>query len=87
MNVCSMIIDRGVNQEFDSNELARKHDRNLHQSDGRNRCSGIGYAGLPVAFAFAEAGFEVVGFDIDLVKVEALNQGRSYISQLSSHTT
>ena len=43
---------------------------------------GLGYAGLPIAFGFAEAGFKVVGFDIDLVKVEALNQGHSYIRHL-----
>jgi len=43
---------------------------------------GLGYAGLPIAFGFAEAGFKVVGFDIDQVKVEALNQGRSYIGHL-----
>jgi UDP-N-acetyl-D-glucosamine dehydrogenase len=43
---------------------------------------GLGYAGLPIAFGFAEAGFHVVGFDVDQVKVEALNQGRSYIGHL-----
>jgi UDP-N-acetyl-D-glucosamine dehydrogenase len=43
---------------------------------------GLGYAGLPVAFGFAEAGFQVVGFDIDQAKVEALNRGHSYVSHL-----
>ena len=45
---------------------------------------GLGYAGLPVAFAFAEAGFKVLGFDIDNVKIEALNSGRSYLRHLSA---
>ena len=45
---------------------------------------GLGYAGLPVAFAFAEAGFRVVGLDIDRIKVEALRRGHSYIAHLPS---
>jgi UDP-N-acetyl-D-glucosamine dehydrogenase len=37
---------------------------------------GLGYVGLPLAVAFAEAGHEVVGIDLDPAKVEALNAGR-----------
>lgn len=40
---------------------------------------GLGYVGLPLAVVFAEAGFEVIGIDPDARKVDALNQGRSYI--------
>ena len=36
---------------------------------------GLGYVGLPLAVAFAEAGHEVVGLDADARKVEALNAG------------
>ncbi len=36
---------------------------------------GLGYVGIPVAAKFAEAGFEVVGIDIDKEKVEKLNKG------------
>ncbi len=45
---------------------------------------GLGYAGLPLAFSFAEAGFETVGFDIDVTKVEKLNRGENYIGHLSN---
>ncbi|MBE9604357.1 nucleotide sugar dehydrogenase [Acetobacteraceae bacterium H6797] len=38
---------------------------------------GLGYAGLPLALRFAEEGFSVSGFDIDRVKVTAINAGRS----------
>ncbi len=38
---------------------------------------GLGYVGLPVAAAFAEAGTRVVGIDIDEEKVLAINAGRS----------
>ena len=43
---------------------------------------GLGYVGLPLAVAFAEAGHEVVGLDADPAKVEALNAGRSYIEDI-----
>jgi len=43
---------------------------------------GLGYVGLPLAVAFAEAGHEVVGLDTDPRKVEALNGGRSHIEDV-----
>lgn len=36
---------------------------------------GLGYVGLPVAVAFARAGFDVVGFDIDRGRVAELQRG------------
>jgi UDP-N-acetyl-D-glucosamine dehydrogenase len=47
---------------------------------------GLGYVGLPLAVAFAEAGHEVVGLDADGSKVEALNAGRSYIEDIPDAT-
>ncbi|MCI0344198.1 MAG: NAD(P)-binding domain-containing protein, partial [Chloroflexi bacterium] len=44
---------------------------------------GMGYVGLPLALAFAERGFLVLGFDTDAAKVEALKSGRSYIGHLA----
>jgi UDP-N-acetyl-D-glucosamine dehydrogenase len=44
---------------------------------------GLGYAGLPLACAFAEAGFPVVGIDIDKHKIDELLRGRSYIGHIS----
>jgi len=40
---------------------------------------GQGYVGLPLALVFREAGFPVIGPDIDPRKVEALRRGDSYI--------
>jgi UDP-N-acetyl-D-glucosamine dehydrogenase len=39
---------------------------------------GLGYVGLPLALRFAEAGFPVVGFDIDAAKTAAIASGKSY---------
>ena len=40
---------------------------------------GLGYVGLPLACALADAGFDVDGFDPDSDKVRDLNAGKSYI--------
>src|SRR5215208_3390765 len=45
---------------------------------------GLGYVGLPLAVAFAEAGHEVVGLDADPRKIDALAEGRSYVEDVSS---
>jgi UDP-N-acetyl-D-glucosamine dehydrogenase len=45
---------------------------------------GLGYVGLPLALLFAESGFRVTGFDIDVAKVESLNTGRSYIHRIKA---
>ncbi|NOZ93456.1 MAG: nucleotide sugar dehydrogenase [Acidobacteria bacterium] len=43
---------------------------------------GLGYVGLPLAIAFAERGFPVLGFDIDDAKIDAIARGESYIKHL-----
>ncbi len=43
---------------------------------------GLGYVGLPLATAFARAGFRVTGVDVDPRKVESINAGRSYIADV-----
>jgi UDP-N-acetyl-D-glucosamine dehydrogenase len=43
---------------------------------------GLGYVGLPVVIRFAEEGFKVLGFDIDLKKVKSINMGKSYIKHI-----
>ncbi|MCS6885417.1 MAG: nucleotide sugar dehydrogenase [Acidobacteriota bacterium] len=45
---------------------------------------GLGYVGLPLAVEFAAAGFAVIGLDVDESKVDAVNDGRSYIKDVSS---
>jgi UDP-N-acetyl-D-glucosamine dehydrogenase len=44
---------------------------------------GLGYVGLPLAVAFAEAGHDVVGVDVDGRVVEALGAGRSHVEDVS----
>lgn len=43
---------------------------------------GLGYVGLPLAVEFAQAGFEVLGLDIDTRKTSSINAGVSYIQDI-----
>jgi UDP-N-acetyl-D-glucosamine dehydrogenase len=45
---------------------------------------GLGYVGLPLALQFAKNRQNVVGLDIDLEKVGALNRGESYIKHIAA---
>ncbi len=45
---------------------------------------GIGYVGLPLVVAFAEAGQDVVAVDVDGSKIAAVAAGRSYIEDIPS---
>src|SRR5450755_247714 len=45
---------------------------------------GLGYVGLPLAVAFAEAGEDVIAVDVDPVKVAAIEAGESYIEDVPS---
>jgi len=47
---------------------------------------GLGYVGLPLAVAFAEAGLRVVGFDKSEDKVEKINRGENYIKDVCDAT-
>jgi UDP-N-acetyl-D-glucosamine dehydrogenase len=45
---------------------------------------GLGYVGLPLAVAFAEAGERVVAVDVDPRKVAAISAGESYVEDIPS---
>jgi UDP-N-acetyl-D-glucosamine dehydrogenase len=45
---------------------------------------GLGYVGLPLAVAFAEAGERVIAIDVDDAKVAAIEAGESYVEDVSS---
>jgi len=47
---------------------------------------GLGYVGLPLATAFAEAGVDTIGYDLSTDKIAAIAEGRSYIEDVPSTT-
>jgi UDP-N-acetyl-D-glucosamine dehydrogenase len=56
----------------------------IRKREARVGVVGLGYVGLPLGMAFAEAGFPVTGLDIDRRKVDAVNRGESYIRHIAS---
>ncbi|HID88730.1 MAG TPA: UDP-N-acetyl-D-glucosamine dehydrogenase, partial [Anaerolineae bacterium] len=58
-------------------------ERRIAERTARIAVIGIGYVGLPLAVGFAQAGFPVVGVDVDEKKVASVNGGRSYIGDVT----
>ena len=44
---------------------------------------GLGYVGLPLALAMVDAGYDVVGVDVDEARVSQLERGESYVTDVS----
>jgi len=60
--------------------------RNLHEKIESRTATvaviGLGYVGLPLALAFAEAGFRTIGLDLDRRKIEQLQRSETYVQHL-----
>ncbi|MFN2588996.1 MAG: nucleotide sugar dehydrogenase [Actinomycetota bacterium] len=59
-------------------DLARKID----ETQARVAVVGLGYVGLPLALAAAEAGYDVVAFDTSVARVEGLRTGVSPVTDV-----
>jgi len=46
---------------------------------------GLGYVGLPLATSFAQSNVKVIGFDINLEKVNKVNLGKNYIRDIDDN--
>ena len=54
--------------------------------EGKTACIGViglGYVGLPLIVEFASKGFHGIGFEVDQKKADAINNGNSYIVDVS----
>ncbi|MDH3290814.1 MAG: nucleotide sugar dehydrogenase [Gemmatimonadota bacterium] len=47
---------------------------------------GLGYVGLPLAVEIGQAGFKVVGFDVQEAVVSGINAGRSHVKDVGNST-
>jgi UDP-N-acetyl-D-glucosamine dehydrogenase len=66
------------------NQIKESLLKSIHDHTATIGILGLGYVGLPLAAAFGEAGFQVIGIDPDPRKVNRLSQGKSYIHDISS---
>ena len=66
--------------------MEHKHQllERIARREARIGIVGLGYVGLPLAVAFAQEGFAVVGVDLDARKVSALQRGESYVEDVPS---
>jgi len=69
----------------------KKSDKSMMQVDLLNKIEkreavvgiiGLGYVGLPLAIHFGQKGFKVIGFDVDVRKIDMLLRGESYIKHI-----
>jgi UDP-N-acetyl-D-glucosamine dehydrogenase len=63
-------------------DLAEELASRLEARTARVCVVGLGYVGLPLAETFAWAGYPVIGFDVDEVKIAKLRRGESYIGHI-----
>lgn len=66
----------------DYEALAEQLRDRIEAGDAHLGIIGLGYVGLPLAFAFARRGIRVLGFDVDQAKIDALERRESYIKHL-----
>jgi UDP-N-acetyl-D-glucosamine dehydrogenase len=59
-------------------------ERKLNDKTSLVAIIGLGYVGLPLAVAFAEAGLRVLGVDVQQKRADWVNQGHSYIGDVTS---
>ena len=55
----------------------------IRSRDASAAVVGLGYVGLPLALAYVDAGYRVIGYDVDGDKIASLQAGRSYIGDVA----
>jgi UDP-N-acetyl-D-glucosamine dehydrogenase len=76
------ISSEWTSAERDAETLALRLKDRIVSRDTTIGVIGLGYVGLPQARACCQAGFRVIGFDVDTEKVAMLNAGASYIRHI-----
>ncbi|MEZ6037959.1 MAG: nucleotide sugar dehydrogenase [Planctomycetota bacterium] len=63
---------------------AVQFEQRLRDKTAKIGVVGLGYVGLPLLRAFFQAGFPVIGYDVDQSKIDLLHKGESYLKHLGS---
>jgi UDP-N-acetyl-D-glucosamine dehydrogenase len=75
---------RAVSSAATSDAQAEALHRRILAREAKIGVIGLGYVGLPLVTAAIAKDFTAIGLDIDGEKVDALNDGRSYIRHIAS---
>jgi UDP-N-acetyl-D-glucosamine dehydrogenase len=78
------LISRGSDDTSDWSAANGTLADRIRRAEATVTVIGLGYVGLPLALAFAEAGFSVRGLDVDARKVAALTEGNSCVGDVSA---
>ena len=63
--------------------MSKSLKEKIDSGEARVGIVGLGYVGLPLALDLARSGFAVTGFDISTERTNAINNGKSYIGDVS----
>lgn len=63
-------------------EHLQRLERRIASREARIGIIGLGYVGLPLAVEFGNAGFRVLGIDVDPAKVANVRAGRSHVEDV-----
>src|SRR5690349_14321379 len=66
--------------------MASLAEQLIHKAEQREALFGIiglGYVGLPLAVELANAGYQILGFDVSQRVVDGLNGGKSHVKDIS----
>jgi UDP-N-acetyl-D-glucosamine dehydrogenase len=71
-----------ISQRTDGLAIQSLQER-IHARSAEVGIMGLGYVGLTEAMAFAKADLQVTGFDIDSGRIQNIQEGRSYLVDIS----
>lgn len=79
------ILDRPQEQvQIGTSQAKQALIEKIQTREAKVAIVGMGYVGLPLAVCVAKVGFQVFGIDVNPERVQQLNQGLSYINDVTS---
>lgn len=71
-----------MNSKTFSNDLISDLSQKIEKREARVAILGLGYVGLPLLRAFWDGGVPVMGFDVDITKIDKIRAGENYLKHL-----
>lgn len=78
------LLERETRGMPTSMDIRLELERLISNREAQVGVIGLGYVGLPLLVEFAGQGFSVTGFEVDAVKIGQINDGVSYVADVTS---